>query len=142
MLKISTALITDIDSIYSIHVECIKELKKSVSIGSETYLDYRKKSEVESIILEGESIIVRLNDIPVAYFLYAKKGEKKLISKGIVVTNEGKGLGLQRLVHNLKSKKFKCSYVVSKYNDVSLKNVLLLGLKVTRSINEVDNLYE
>jgi hypothetical protein len=142
MLHISKAEVADIKEIYKIHTDCIESLKKSLNVGSETYLDYRTKEEVTRIISEGESIIVRLNNIPVAYFLYVKTGRKTITSKGIVVTEEGKGLGLQRLVHNLKSKKYKCSYVVSKYNDVSLKNVLSLGLKVQYSINEIDNFYE
>jgi len=139
---IRNATIDDIDIVYDIHTKCIEELKESVSVGSETYLDFRSKKEVEEILKEKKSLIVEIDKEVVAYFLFVFVNGSSLISKGIVVTDKGKGLGLQRLVHKLLSREYKVSYVVSKYNHSSLKNILSLGLKPKYSINSVDIYYE
>ena len=40
-----------------------------------------------------------------------------------------------------KAEDWQISYICSKYNDVSLKNILSLGLKFKHSVNDIDNFY-
>ena len=141
MLEIKKAEVDDLNAIYDIHLDCIKMLKDSDKIGARTYLDYRNKEEVSEVLSEGHSIIVMLNKKVVGYFLYSQDSVSSLTSKGLVITDGGKGLGLQRLVHKLKAKDWQISYICSKYNDVSLKNILSLGLKFKHSVNDIDNFY-
>ena len=141
MLEVRKANRFDLEEIYDIHIGCIKSLAESDNVGARTYLDYRNKGEVDKIIEEGHSIVVMMDSKCVGYFLYSQDSPNSLTSKGLVITDEGANLGLQRLVHQLKEKKWKCSYIVSKYNDVSLKNILALGLRFQYSVNEIDNFY-
>lgn len=140
MLKILKAKKENLEDIYNLHLTCKWELDMSGEIGAETYLDLRTRKEIKKVIKEGFSFLIMYDGEPSGYLLYSRYKDG-LISKGIVITGKAKGLGVQRLVHQLNARNYKQYYIVSKYNCKSLKNILNLGLKPIGEINENDILY-
>lgn len=142
MLVIRIATPDDVDSIYDMHLHAINQLAHSDEIGATTFLDKRSRRDIAAIVQHGESWIVTQNDVPVAYILFKIVGLQELMGQGCVVTKPVQGLGLQRMMHVMVGRKYKISTIVSKYNSASLRNLLALGYKCIKAVNEHDNLYE
>lgn len=127
MLQIATA--KHLKKILELHKNEYERLTKNSHTCN--FILKRKKKEIAKIISQKKSYIYLENKEIIAYSLIGKKSKKILIGQGCVVSNTGRGKGIQKSFYQEAIRNIKKGQVIKIYcidtNIYSKRNILSVG---------------